>query len=440
MRPSRFRATWRSALVGLIALTSTVDRVAQKFEPNYDESKVPDYTLPDPLVTLEGKKVENATHWSENRRPELVELFKTYVYGEAPPKPEGLRFEELEVDRNALGGKATRKQVRVHFNDKADGPTMDLLLYVPNTGKAPYPAFLGLNFGGNHTIHDDPDIRVTESWVRNDPKRKAEDHRASEDGRGAASSRWPVERILDRGYALATAYYGDIDPDFDDGFENGVQGRYRDRDTLPSGERKPDAWGSIAAWAWGLSRALDYLQNDPDIDSQRVAVMGHSRLGKTALWAGAADPRFALVVSNCSGCGGAALSRRAVGETVARINTSFPHWFCDNFQRFNNHEAELPVDQHELIALIAPRPVLVCSAEEDHWADPKGEFLSAKGADAVYRLLGTDGLAADEMPSAGEQVLESTIGYRIRPGGHDVTPEDWDAYMDFADRHMTSKK
>ena len=193
----RLRAVPLATALGLVLMVCGASAMAQTskpFEPNYDESKVPDYTLPDPLVTLEGKTVENATQWSDNRRPELVELFKTYVYGEAPPKPEGLRFEQLEVDRNALGGKATRKQVRVHFNDKSDGPTMDLLLYVPNTGKAPYPAFLGLNFGGNHTIHDDPAIRVTESWVRNDPKKKAENHRASEDGRGSAASRWPVER------------------------------------------------------------------------------------------------------------------------------------------------------------------------------------------------------------------------------------------------------
>jgi hypothetical protein len=403
-------------------------------ETNYDEQKVPDYTLPDPLVMSDGTKVTNGQTWEARRRPEILELFKTYVYGRAPvDRPKDMTFKVFDLERQALGGLATRKQVEVNFTGQQDGPGMDILMYLPNERKRPVPTFVILNFGGNHTICSDPAIKLSTSWMRQGPG--VVNNRATAESRGKAAARFPVEEILKRGYGLATIYYGDIDPDFDDGFKNGVQPAF---DRLRDGNRAPDAWGSIGAWAWGLSRAMDYFETDADIDHQRVIVLGHSRLGKTALWAGARDKRFAVVISNDSGCGGAALSRRKFGETVERINKSFPHWFCENFKKYNSKEDELPVDQHMLIALIAPRPVYVASANEDLWADPKGEFLACKNADAVYKLLGVKGLGSGLMPGLDSPLKTGTIGYHVRSGGHNLTEYDWQQYMDFADLHFAA--
>jgi hypothetical protein len=380
---------------------------AQRPNTNYDEAKVPPYTLPEIGAT-------SAKQWHDTRRAEIFAMFEKEMYGHAPGAPK-LTHELLETDRAALGGKAIRKQIAVTYYGPRGKGVFELLLYVPANKKGKVPCFLGLNFGGNQSVNADPALRETTQWVR------------QKVGRGSAATRWEVERVIARGYATATAYYGDLDPDFDDGFKNGVHAVY--------GPPAADGWGSIGAWAWGLSRALDYLEHDPDIDARRVAVHGHSRLGKAALWAGAADPRFAMVISNDSGAGGAALSKRIFGETIVDLNKSFPHWFDANFKKYSNNEPALAFDQHMLLALIAPRPLYVASASEDLWADPKGEFLAALAADPVYRLLGTSGLPAKEMPGV-DQPVQGTIAYHVRTGKHDITPYDWDQYLNFADKHL----
>ncbi len=421
---------------GVLLILSNVVMSAASRPARLDESPVPPYTLPDPLTFADGAPVRDPAAWRTRRRPELLELFAREVYGRTPVgRPQGMHWKVTSVDRDALGGAATRKEVTIWLASGRTGPALQLLIYVPNTAKdgGPCPAFLGLNFYGNHTVHGDPGITLSKAWVVSEAPGVV-DHHATEAARGTDASKWQIETVLARGYASVTAYCGDLCPDRPDGLSAGVNAWLGQ----PGPNDRPgDAWGAIGVWAWGLSRALDYLETDRDIDATRVAVHGHSRLGKTALWAGAQDERFALVISNDSGCGGAALNKRIHGETVASINAAFPHWFCPNFRRYNGHEAALPVDQHELLALIAPRPLYVASAEDDDWADPRGEFLSTQAAGPVYNLLGRTALDGEDVPPVNQPV-GGALRYHIRPGKHDLTAYDWSCYLDFADHWLRS--
>lgn len=427
---SRWNGAWIWSLVlGLLVNWGEV----RSQEANYDEAKVPEFTLPKILESENGERVDSVREWRESRRPEILSRFESEMYGRTPTADIEVRFTPVSEDREALQGLAVRKQITLTFAGNGREKDIHLLVYLPAKAREPVPAFIGLNFNGNHTIHPDPGIHLSQAYIRGGEG--VVNHRATDKARGSSASRWPVEMILDRGFAVATIYCGDLDPDFDDGFQNGVHPLfYRTGQSEPA----PDEWGTIGAWAWGLSRALDYFETDDAIDHRRVAVIGHSRLGKTSLWAGARDERFALVISNDSGCGGAALSRRRFGETVKRINTSFPHWFCANFKKYNDREDELPVDQHMLIALMAPRPVYVASATEDLWADPRGEFLSAVHAEVAFNLYGLDGLGTDAMP-APDSPIGKSIGYHRRTGRHDITAYDWEQYLNFAERHLKKR-
>lgn len=402
-------------------------------EANYDESKVPEYTLPDILTTLSGQKVTDRSAWEKERRAEILDLFSREVYGTVPSAEVDVSFEVTKNLTGVLDGLADMKEIDLVFSNGEKRDTASLLLFLPADRQEAVPVFLGLNFYGNHTIHPHPEISISGKYTRNSPQFYIFNNRLDENSRGTRSSRWPVEYILSHGYGLAVMYYGDLDPDYDDGFQNGLHPLfYKPGQTRPTEEE----WGSIGLWSWGLSRALDYLEQDAGVAADRVIVFGHSRLGKTSLWAGAQDQRFAAVISNDSGCGGAAVSRRKFGETVQRINTSFPHWFNTNFKKYNNREEDLPVDQHMLISLMAPRPVYIASAKNDQWADPKGEFLSGYHAGPVYKLYGTETITSPEQPPVNEAVQTEGVSYHIRTGDHDVTRFDWVKYVEWAEKYI----
>lgn len=401
-----------------------------------DDTPVPPYELPDPLVGNAGVRIRESASWRTRRRAELLEIFAREEYGRTPVgRTPGQHFRVDVIERKALGGRATRKEITVWFDEHERGPALRLLMYVPNhpggTEGRRVPAFLGLNFYGNHTVDPDPGITLSREWMP-DAAPGGSNHRATDASRGSDASRWQIATVIARGYATVTAYAGDACPDRSDGLAAGVNAWLGGGGTE---DRAGDAWGAVGVWAWALSRGLDYLETDPDIDATRVVVHGHSRLGKAALWAAAQDERFAAAVANESGCGGAALHKRIHGETVARINATFPHWFAKNFRRYNENEAALPVDQHALLALIAPRPLHVGSAEEDDWADPRGEFLAVKGAEPVYQLFGAGPVESDDVPWVSRAVGER-LRYHIRPGAHDFTAADWAFYLESADRWL----
>ncbi|SFS12868.1 hypothetical protein SAMN05421771_2197 [Granulicella pectinivorans] len=419
-------------LTGVLLLGYVLSAGAQHVPGyNYDEAKIPPYTMLDPLVMLDGTPVKTAAQWGVRRR-EIVGLFEENVFGKTPKSAKvPLRAKVIEMDAHALGGLAVRKQVDLYFSEQGDaGPKMRLLVYLPSHAKGPVPVVLGLNFGGNQTVIDDAGIQPTMVWVKAKPALKLEHVVPEEKTRGSQMKEWQVRMILERGYGLATAYYGDLEPDFKDADAYSVRRLFQT-------EFAADDWGALGAWAWGLSRAVDYLISDKAVDAKRIAVTGHSRLGKAADWAAAQDMRIAVLLSTESGKGGQSLERRGIGESVEHLQHSFPYWFCANYAQWVGKDQEIPADGNLMLALMAPRPVYVASAAGDEWSDPKGEFLSAVSASRVYALLGHQGLAVTEMPAVDVAVHAwgSDVGYHVRSGVHDVTAFDWEQYLSFLDEH-----
>jgi hypothetical protein len=410
---------------------------AQKPAVNYEESAVGMFELPDPLLMQDGSPVVSVSDWSARRRPEILKLFQDHVYGHTPSNWGPLVCEVLSVRNDALKGTAIRKLIHISLQDYPAWAGLDVLLYLPKNATGPVPCFVGLNFKGNHASTWETDVPINQNSVRYAERNAARKNTIAPDPettRGASYTRWVPEQIIAAGYGLATAYYGDLEPDYADGWKHSLRAvlSVQGAETI----WQENDWAGIGAWAWGLSRILDCLETTPGVDSKRCAVIGHSRLGKSALWAAAQDSRFSIAISSNSGEGGAALMRRNYGETVAIITKSFPHWFAGRFASYANNEAACPIDQHLLISLMAPRPVAIGSAKEDRWADPKGEFLAGLYAGPVYALFNKVGLPTMDQPTIG-QALGDLIGYHIRDGVHDITSEDWASYITFCKRHWS---
>ncbi|WP_215223970.1 alpha/beta hydrolase [Echinicola shivajiensis] len=402
--------------------------------PNYDEAKVPKFELPDPLMTFGGERVSDTSDWWLKRRPELMAFFTDEMFDRVPSELGITSYTVLEEGQSTMYKGAIRQQVQISIHKEDEQLNFTLLLYLPQ-GVKKAPVFLGANFYGNHSVTLDDKVFISQAWAKNNKDFYISGNRFTEASRGVRADRWAVQKIIDGGFGIATFYYGEIDPDKND-FSDGIHPFFYGEGQDHPG---PGEWGSIAAWAWGMSRALDYLEENDRVDAENVIAFGHSRLGKTALWAGANDKRFAAVISNNSGCGGAALSKRCYGETIAVINKSFPHWFTEEFKKYSGREPELPIDQHELISLIAPRPVYVASAVDDKWADPKGEYLAAYYAGQVYGLFGKSVLQSKQLPEI-HQPVHHVIGYHIREGVHYVTDYDWEQYIKWASKVVLVQK
>ena len=393
-----------------------------EFHKNTDESLVPDYVLPDVLMTADGKKIENAFDWIQTRRPEILALYKKVMYGNLPPRAVKTEFETISCKEDALNNTAVRKEIQLTFS-MADGKSHSfvMLLYIPKNLSAPAPVFVGLNFNGNQNCTSEDDVMMTGRLLNGG---------LAANERSNQVQRWQFEETIKRGYASATVCYHDIYPDDKDenSWRNSVYNLFFADE---SNEEFHSHGSAISAWAWGLSRMLDCLETEPMIDSSKAFVHGHSRLGKTSLWAGANDTRFKLVITNDSGCCGSAIARRDFGETVEIITHKFPHWFVSSFPKYSKREAELPFDQHFFVALTAPRYLAIASAELDSHADPKGEFLAGAHAGAVYKLFGIDTYTPDT-PHPVDSYITGAVSYHVRSGGHDQNLADWTHYWDIA--------
>jgi hypothetical protein len=415
-------------LAGLAQQAANRPTMVAGFPVNYQEDSVGSYALPDPLVCTDGQRVTTARQWTQKRRPELVRLFEETQFGKMPPAPKHIRFHVFDKGTPAFNGKATRKQVTVYLANDTTDHKMNVVIYLPAGARKPVPLLFNISFAAYNQIIDDTGLMIGNIWNREGKKVRAD--------QPSVFGKMNVAQFIDAGIGFATVYYGDIEPDFKDGIHYGIRKEY-----LKPGQTEPgnDEWGAIAAWGWGLSRAMDYFETEKQIDSKRVALQGASRLGKTVLWAGAHDTRFKMVIASISGEGGAALSRRNYGETIQHISdpSRYLYQFAPNYHQYAANVSSMPVDAHLLVALMAPRPLLLQTGSTDYWSDPKGEFLSAVAAAPVYRLFNEKGPETTQVPAAGDtSLLMNDLGYYMHEGGHSVLPEDWAHMITYMKKHL----
>jgi hypothetical protein len=378
--------------------------------------------LPDLLTLRNGKKVTNTATWKSKRRPEILQLFEEHQFGKMPPRPASMHFNLFDKGTPVLNGKAIRKQVTIYFTSDTSKYKMDVLIYLPASVKSS-PLLLLANFSANANAVNDPGVKQSDVWTREGKKVPA--------SQILSFTKINVDSFISAGIGIATVYYGDIEPDFKTGFQYGIRGKY-----LKPGESYPAAneWGAISAWSWGLSRVMDYFETDKQIDAKRIALQGTSRLGKTVLWTGAHDERFKLVIASCSGEGGAALSRRNYGENIKHMSDTSRYYyqFAPQWHEYAKDFNASPVDAHMLVALMAPRALLLQTGDTDYWSDPKGEFLAAVAAEPVYKLFGKQGPGTENMPAASDQsLLLNPLGYYMHAGGHGPIPADWPLYIKY---------
>lgn len=397
------------AVLSLFVLFLFSHQINAQEEAHYDESKVPDYELPNILETSEGDPVSTLNEWRYLRRPEIVGIFAEHVYGQMPQHFDSIEFTVVSENVSALNGTAIAKEVDITITRNGNSIPIRLNLLIPNDAEKPVPVTLLMNHRGPENM--DITLESKEDF-------------------------WPAETILQRGYAAAVYSVGDVADDDPDTYTEDIL-----KTLYPEQIGQDDGMMALSAWGWGAVRIMDYFETDHDIDQQKSMLVGHSRGGKSALWTGANDERWGIIVANESGAVGAALSKRKFGETVEIINNGFPYWFTPNFEAFNQNESEMPFDQHMLLATIAPRGVYITAAEDDEWADPKGMYESLLHASEVYEsIYGISIPLSDRMPAINNPTDNSHAAYHIRDGEHDLKIYDWVQFLNFADRHFHINK